>query len=319
MKCAACNANITASMKFCGGCGTLLTEAAQPKPVKRHKWNRRYALFGLVALSLLATASAVLVLFALPNYIKTKGSVTVLEKGGETVVIPYGKRPVPVMGTLAGKAASMDGTKAALLINEYDLPVNGYVLYWVTDKPYRIAEGVHEMILSASGEGILFTRNADTAGADLFLYNDGRITNLSNHFNRTGGMCISPNGKAAAYTVVNDHTAFYYDGKQTHNLGHDIVPVAIANKGRYVYYHRSNTLYAQRGANNDTRTRLGELSDLQWGIHANRSVSQIIFTPDGRTFLSRKAGQRANLPGSIQSMVLPYGSAIHKNGQGFGS
>jgi hypothetical protein len=132
-------------------------------------------------------------------------------------------------------------------------------------------------------------------------------------------MAVSPDGKTVAYTTQSDLAAFYWDGKETFLLGYDITPVAIANNGRFVYYARGNTLYAQRGANADTRTRLGELTHsndlplLGQAIVFNKTLSQAMYTPDGRTYISRRAGEREILPGKLTNFLLPYRSYAVNN------
>jgi hypothetical protein len=299
-------------MRFCGGCGASQRHALDEpgKTVIKRKFIIPLLLSVIV---LLAGLTALWFVF-FPSFQKTKGSVTFIAMDGETVVIPYGKRPVTVNGVLVDYQMNADGVKAAFLVNEHGTGANkdGYVLYWVTDIPYRVAEGVYDILISFSGDGIVFTRNRDenTDTADLCLYAGSKLTTVTvtTEFKPSGGMAVSPDGKTVFYTGPSGLSYIYTDGENI-NMGYDNIPVAVSNNRKQIYFIRDNTFYVTRKkGGDDERTRLGEFANQNpdmWTVHFNKNLSQILYVLDGRTYISRQAKEREPLPGTAARLLLP--------------
>jgi len=318
-------------MRFCGTCGTPLEppteteksetletilESDKPvldKPAGTAADCRLKKFIIPVAAAVLALIVIIIAvsIFIPGKYVAAKGSFYSCNTDDGTVVILNGKEPVIIDGTIFNQSSSLDRKKTALLVDESDGKgsADGYALYLVSDKFERITDGVFDMVLSLSGNGIAFTREQDNKSntAELCLYSNGKTTTVTSDFRNGSTLVVSPDGKTVAYTTFTDNkdsVGYYWDGKP-HELGKDIMPLFIANGGKYIYYNKNDVLYVQKGDNGDSKIKLGgNITDAFF----NDDLSQIIFNIIGsNAYISRNANAKEQLSGNVSSFLMPSG------------
>ena len=325
--CRNCGAEVPDTMRFCASCGTQIefgTDNARNgsdddivpgkgrKPALNFNFNFKKLIIPAIVLVVVIVAVIIAVNIFMPGkYMQTKGSV-LLEDGDETVIIiPSGKNKIEeIEGDLENGAFSMDGTAAAALIDEYD--VEGFALYLVSDKPKLIADEVESYWFAASGDVIAYTKEYDSreGTAELWLYSGGQSKLLTSEFSYYNNCAISPDGKTLAFTTYDGerYRGALWDGKATTDLGRDVLPLAVSNGAKYIYYTRNDSFYVQKGTNDENREKLGE--NIR-SIRANKDLTQIVFNYDSKGYISRNGGKRESLSGSIYSFILPRGAASH--------
>ena len=327
-----CGAELPDTLKFCGSCGSAVVAsenvAAAQTPVSsnvstdvmanakdaalRYKKYLKPAIAVVVAL---VAIFAVMNLFKPAKYMQAKGSVYIsgYTGTGETYVIPNGKSTVETLdGELSRRVLSMDGTKAAMIIDEGGY---GYTLYHVTDKVVKVAEDVENFWLSADGKVIAYIVDEDDSVAELYRYAGGKSTSISKDFYAYGyGYCaISPNGSALAFTTYDDddYMGVVWDGK-IREISKDMKMIAVADKAKYLYFEKNDALYVQKGANEkayDNRVKLGE--DV-YALHANKDLSQVVYSSNSKAYISRNGKEKQSLSGSFYGLLTPAKTATYQ-------
>jgi hypothetical protein len=299
---------------------------------------KKYAKFGIIGIAAIVVLITLIIVLTPSQYDRLKGIVRIIpqHENGIVTIIPHGKEAINIEGYLRGSAVSLDGTKAAVLIeDDYS---NGNVLYFITDKIQLVSDEVVAFWFAASGNGIAYTlyepepeTNWDSwdwerewqrtwnRTAELWHFADGKARRITSDFFMNGSCVLSPDGKILAYTTVsgsvdNDnirHTGIVWNGKEN-ELGRDVFPVAVANGAKYIYLNRGGndgrTLWVQRGFNENNRERLG---DNVHSVFFNRDLSQAVFASNSRSFISINGGQREPLSGMAYGLIVPANTATH--------
>jgi hypothetical protein len=333
VKCKNCGADISAQMKFCGTCGAPVehTEAAQTpvspvpaistgNPPSGIQKNIKKFLIPAIALVLLIVAGSVLWnIFKPSNYEQTKGTLYIAQFEDGVIIEPDGKSATTIEGRLINSARSLDNTKAAVLISEDEGDNYGYSLYLVADTVTFIADGVSDVKLALSGAEMAFVRDIDydSGEGELCLYSGGKTSTVSDEYFTRYGFVLSPDGNTVGFTIGdNDRFSGYcYSGKQI-ELGTNVIPVAVADGAKYIYYDRNSSFYVMKGNNEDTREKLGENVYSYW---FNKDLSQVVYSYGNKSYFSRGGGKRESLSGFVQSFLLPAGAAGRDNIVGVGS
>ena len=149
------------------------------------------------------------------------------------------------------------------------------------------------MTIASSGDGVAFVQEVDGDVGTLCLYKGGKTTTISADVSAYNRLSISPDGSVVGYTVYDDveyeTIGYFYDGKQK-ELGKDIIPVAISNGAKHVYY-KNGKLYVQR---HSTDTKVALVSIVYYSL--NKDLSELIFTADTsngyRSYISRNVVKR---------------------------
>ena len=153
--------------------------------------------------------------------------------------------------------------------------------------------------------------------AELYLYDtnakrSARIT--SDALYGDNYMCISPDGKTVGYIGDFDEGDFNgyikQDGKSAERLeSRNSIPLAISNKGKYIYYGRfsdginsSGTLYVKSGRNENSL--IPEFRPSWAQLMFNRDYSQVIFNLNDSSYISRNGNERDRLSNSSVVIVL---------------
>jgi hypothetical protein len=329
-KCKNCGAAVPVKTKFCAACGTEADHTAsletsstdKANELKAMALNFNYKKFikpAIAVVAVLIVAIVAINIFSPDKYEQVKGTVYITQSHDSVIIIPNGRSRVEIEGHLISNMRSLDERIAAALINEeYDrFNTDGSALYLITDRPQFISNGVYLFWLAASGNAVAYVKERDTAAgtAELWLFSGGKNTRISRDFSlfNSNNFAISPDGKAVAFVTTDGdrHTGVVWNGR-LHELGRDITPVAISNKARFIYYFRNDAFFVQKGTSGDNRERLGDASDVST-IHANKDLSQIVFTSNARSFISRKGGSRESLSGNVSYFITPNGTPMQFN------
>lgn len=253
------------------------------------------------------------------KYIKAKGTVYIAQSGLNVVIIPWGGLRYEIKGQLQYSTSSLDGTIAAALIGEGDYARSGHTLYYITDTPKRIASGIGNYSMSASGNAIAYYKNpsgnrndprSPTAKAEFWLYSRGVNRRLTYDFSVSNyrSSAISPDGTAVAYTIYDggSYKGMIWYGKAS-EIGRDMFPFAISNNAEYVYYAEDGSFYVQNGTDKRSRELLGKGESIGY-VHGNRDLTQIAYSIEAKAYISRDGGGAEPLSGSIRSFAMPSGT-----------
>jgi hypothetical protein len=309
--CNVCGADISPNMKLCEGCGApieLQIEAATIS-ASTPKRIRRFLIPAIILLGLIIIVTFIMIFTKKSKY-ETLSNIIFVGEIEDTISVYKKDKVIATMdGELYEMVYNLKQQKAAVLVRETsdddDSSMDGYSLYIVTDKITLIADEVADCQISASGDGIAFTKKngSDSETSELCLWRNGKVVTVTDAYVADGSYVISPDGKVVASTLLNDdeREGFYYNGEII-SLGKDIVPTAISNDAKYVYYEKEDSFYVQKGAEEDTKNKLGEnVND----YYFNLDLSQVVYSSNGKAYLSRNGGYKEILASDISSFLLP--------------
>ena len=246
---------------------------------------------------------------------------------GETIISGNNNAKITIDGEMYSNRISMDGSKAVALL-DYSPGIGGS-LWFVTpsSEPKLIADDVYAYMLADSGKGVAYFTDYDSrySLATLYLYDTASdrstlITEYAYHhgYSTMPGVAISPDGNSIGYISDFDlqnseFTGFIkIDGKSPEKLGDESLIFALSDSGKYLYYCKQDvksgtaSLHVKSGRNEN---RL--ISDLSGtsSIMLNKDYSEIIYNSDGRTYISRRGGERERISGAtVYSLVQPRGT-----------
>jgi hypothetical protein len=274
---------------------------------------KKLIIAGSAVVALIVGIIVLVNVFSSSKYELAKGYIHFAPDGDRVIVVPRGSASFEIDGYLVDSSNSLDGATAIALVQESRGGGMGNSLYLVTDKAQLIAEEVLSAFISASGNAVIYSTEMDssTGTAELWQYLNGNHTRISNDFNPYGGIAVSPNGRTVAFAAYDDRdreVGYIWDGRLT-ELGRDIIPVAVSNGARQIYFIRDNVFFVQRGTNSDHRERLGDAGDIGQ-IFLNRDLSQVLYTAGSRTFISSRGGARESLAGEMWYVIAPEGTGI---------
>ena len=267
-----------------------------------------------------------------PDIFMVKDSINFFSDGDSVIVSGNNNAKFTINGIMGQWECSMDGSKAVLL-TDYDNTAGG-ILWFVTTSNYtRIADDVVAFKLADSGDGVVYYTNYDSnnSTASLYLYDtsskkttiitDEAMYAMYGSSNLNSWVCISPNGKSVGYAIGDfnymnpDMTGYVkIDSKSAERLGNSMFAVAISDGGRYVYYLKAGnegwgdpSLHVKSGRSENRLVPSGSLQGVLFAL--NKDYSEFLFIVDGRTFLSRKGGERTDISGfAMYDLILPRGT-----------
>ncbi len=333
--CKNCSAEVLANMKFCSTCGTPVEqpvpEEATPdvvKPVEKQPLGldkfKKFIKPLIAIIAVIILVSLVWNIFKPSKYEAYKGVVDLFQSDDQVVIKQNGKAKIVVDGILYNQQTCLDGIKTAFLVQEEEgsNSNDGYTLYLFDQSLKRVADSVFSFQLSSNGDAVAFTTEVDKGIGELCLYSKGKISTIHSEFNASNDFVISPDGSTVAYSNIDEDDkliGYYYDGKEK-ELGKDIIPIAVSNGAKYVYYSKNDKLYVQKGDKSDTKESLGD----EFEIYAfNKDYSQAIYTSSSgneiRTYLTRNGGEKERLSGNINELLLPSFSSAQYIDNSFGS
>ncbi len=318
--CPNCGTKYEDNVKFCATCGTQLPDAPEailqvedPAPASEKKAALPKTILGMPIAKLAALCAAVLAVIVLLIIFIPKlfggGSV-----GVKDVVMAEGDGEKWFGFSKSGKVVSQNNEAK---MRQQDLTGDGKLFVFITSEKElwtfngssfkKIAEDVADFDLAPVGTGIAYTDLEDT----LYLYNGSKSQKVYEEI--TSFCCISPDGKAVAFTVKGEENtkAYLYNGK-VQELGKDILPVALSDGGKYVYLQRNTSdnqaYYVQKGTDSDSRQKLGD--NFRSAIF-NTTGTQVLFFDGSKTYFCENGGERQSVSSNRLSALLPENTFIH--------
>jgi len=260
-----------------------------------------------------------------PSNSAVKDNITFFRGDGVVVVSGNNNPKFSIRGDFESTQTSIDGSKAVILTDAWGN--SGGTLWFVTTSDsVKIADDVLEFQLSDSGSGVIYFTdyNSRNDTASLYLYDtSSKKTSLiteetmyQGYYDQSSA-CISPNGKTVGYVSNydsrNDEFTGYLsvDGKAPEKLGINTVAIAVSDGGKYLYYAKldddgyGGSLHVRSG-HNDIKL----MPDFSGFIHLSlsRDYSQIVFSYQDKSFLSRNGGERERIGGAaIDGFLTPRG------------
>lgn len=321
--CPSCGFVNEPNTKFCQNCGSSLTGAVADtgkEEKKKSRVKKPVNVKGFDLKKILVAAGAivalVLVIVILSNLFKTGNYIEC-----KNAVFTYNADEEYLIGLVDGKLCSIDSDS-----HGYDVTINldgtkavlysygSRELYYFDGSAVRsVAEDVESWEISADGSAVIYNTEGDEL-YDLYIYSGGKSTMIASE---VAGSCISPDGGTVGYIgnvnrETNSFKGFIWDGSEK-ELGKNKTPLALSNGGKYIYYLKgsideidsnSATVYVQKGTNDDTKQKLGDVS-YTMEFYLNADGTQALLVENDKTYVSVKGGERIKISGSDCTLVLP--------------
>lgn len=235
----------------------------------------------------------------------------------ETACIAGGKIVASFDGYASSTAYSLDRSAAAVLSSDE-------TLYAVTGKGMaKVSDDVYDFVISNDGTGIAYITDYDyyeSSGA-LYLYN---VKSASSEKIASAALypAISPDGKTVAYIgdIDGDDSFKGYvsvNGKTPELIKSNVLPMAVADGGKYLYYCKMESLFYYAGSGDLYVKKGGNETKLASGYYLystacfNKDYSQILYSSDDKTYISVNGGEKTKLfnEGSF-SLVYPANASV---------
>ena len=244
-------------------------------------------------------------------------SIDFFREDERIIVVPNNEEVFTINGEFGHWVGSSKDGSVAIFLSDYERDYGGTLWLVTTTEATQIADDVLHGIISASGDGVLYFKDFDDweEVASLYLYDvesgrSRRITNEAFFWWHDHYVSISPDGRSVGYIVIEDleQERFYgylFVNGETERLGENKMPVAIADDGKYVYFFHGEVrdddwsvfLYVR---SEDGEVRLSRnLADGWTDLLFSRDLSQVIFSVEGRSFISRN-GEEAERLGNMR-------------------
>jgi hypothetical protein len=253
-----CGGDVAPSINFCGLCGAPIdhkedsTENVTTPPASTFDVSKlkKYIPPAILVVALIIVAVIAKNAFKPSKYEQFQSTFGFRPTDEEIVIQPPGKEKTTIEGLMMHGEFSLDNSKVAFIVVEDDNYGGGGTLYIADEKgAKRIADDVYKMTIASSGEGVAFVQEVDGDVGTLCLYKGGKTTTISADVSAYNRLSISPDGSVVGYTVYDDveyeTIGYFYDGKQK-ELGKDVIPVAISNGAKHVYYQKMGSCMCKR-------------------------------------------------------------------------
>ncbi len=154
-----------------------------------------------------------------------------------------------------------------------------------------VAEDVKFADISYDGNMIAYVDNDDSLYA--YSVKNGKVSYISG--DNTVAPVLSPKGSAIAYVCEEDGDGvmYVYTGKKSFRLGRDVMPLALSDNAKYIYYYdpEKNALYCCDKKYNTNK--LG--TDIYSSCTFNKDLSQIIFSDENGVYYAEKGGEKQRI------------------------
>lgn len=119
--------------------------------------------------------------------------------------------------------------------------------------------------------------------------------------------CVSPDGKSVAYVVEDDgeYPAFLFKGKDSIELGEDLIPIAVSNGAKVIY-----CIDDEKGSlcTVDTKGNTEKIANdvYENAFYMNEDHTQMIFQAGGKWYATVKGGEKIKLTSDYDFNILGY-------------
>lgn len=274
--------------------------------------NKLWIAGGACALVLLITILIVVSALTAGNgFIAYEHSIQMLPADGELMLM-YDNKKISNTGIEAGyindDQVNLDGTVYVGLTD------NGQLVVVKGRKAKVVAEDVTDFELSVNGKGIAFiTRNED--GEETLKYlkvGKKKAVTISDSFD--GNYVLSPDGKSVAYFKYDEEsgesTLMYFNGSKSKKVtSSDVRLIAMSNKGKQIYVTAQNEEEETILYSYNTKGNKKKLNTCSGGnFRFNDDHTQIMFSDDGKTYVSTKGKEAVKVSSGSASLVIPESS-----------
>ena len=250
-----------------------------------------------------AAVAAVLVLVILISVISAAGGKAVtpetsyyaLNVDGEYTLLRDDKIIEEGMDRIYMLTSSMDGSVAVYESEDELFAIQNSKIVSITDE-------WSDMTLSVNGASLLVT---DYDGV-LSIYNtkNGDGTEIAEDVE---WFCVSPDGKTVVYLVYDDgdYITYLYKGKNSIELGEDLIPVAVSNGAKVIYCidDEKGSLCTVDTKGNTEKIASNVYDD---GFFMNEDHTQMIFQADGKWYATVKGGEKIKLTSDYNFRIMTY-------------
>ncbi len=326
MVCSKCGAENPVDTKFCGQCGLSVTV---PAPAKGKILRRIILIAGIAAALVVLGIVAFWVSRNFPMTASNDGSpyakLPLMILGEEETQIYNGQsEPVTIEGSAEALQYSMDGQKAAMLVDLNDEHV-GTLNYYDGTEAKELTDDVYSFKISADGNTILYITDyvwKEYSGT-LHIYDVSQIKSREVADDVAAyGLALSPDGKSYAYisdiefedfsniSYVRHYTSYIsINGNAAEPLDSDRMVIGLSNSARYIYsaniewraaQDSDGRLYVRHGKE---EAKIGR-TDAAGTCFFNRDFSEILYSDNGSIYLSKEAGDAVKIGDYYQFELL---------------
>ncbi len=282
--------------------GRAVSDAHPPLDFPGQMKRNFFLRLGLIlAIFLVLVASAFIYYNRPARYTEQTSSVNFLYVPAEdqTLIFVNGTERGRVAGTLAASSLNGRGDTCAAVI--------GGELYLIRGKNIiSVATDVIDFVLAADGDALAYR----VAPSHLYYRKTGKndVASLISKNCNSPAYCLSQNGKELAYTAVDTagvsylRVESYSSNRPYFENAAGLVPVAISNQSRYIYYtDESGALYVF-DSKNAQKVKCATAPDPS-SLIFNRDFTEVLFTENGGTVLFSK-GERRQIVGVASTEYL---------------
>ncbi len=280
----------------------------------------KYKLFVVGAVSVIALILCISILaslFSNNGFIAIKSSIMVTAEDGEVMVITNAKKAKATgleAKYIEDQMTSLDGNVLALLTDAGDLAVvKG-------NKLTKVASEVNSFKLSEDGTGIAYIAEED-GDAELFLYNvkTKKAKSVTKNIYR-GSYFVSPDGDSVVFHEKGEDDdeakVMYSTGKKSTKVASgDVSVLGLSNNGKFIYGYARNdegeTILYRYNKKGD-RDKIGAYGGSR--VYFNADHTQILYTNEGKSYISRNGKEAVKISSSSAYVVLPNSSENFSNG-----
>jgi hypothetical protein len=305
------------------------------KEIKEPSRKRLFTL-GVPAALLAVIAVVAVVLFGGGSSYGVASDLTLFHGQNKVLIVYNDGTTAEIDSAMHDMQKSLNGSKGAIMTNRDYIGSTG-TLYYISGSgaPTIVSENVNGYVLSDSGDGLIyFTEfDSDASTATLNIY-DGRSTTVIDEdafFEPNSGVAtavVSPDGKMVLYlkdveaqpwdNTVKSSAYVWTSSKGTEEFSSDIVPIAIANSAKYLYYISSEneeaSFMVRRGLKGES-VKIGNQSVS--GVFFNNDYSQAVFNQrDGQwgSFFSVNGGEAQQISNEqIWDFIIPANGQVKRN------
>jgi len=210
------------------------------------------------------------------------GGFHIVEDGNTTIFIDSRGRTIEVDSGVRTSAVSMDATRLAALTVQNDL-------YFVDNgRAQRVAEGVVNFVISNNGSAIAFVD--DNARLVIWETRNGRSRTVESDV-ISYSIALSPDGRSVGFAVFSDRTEelegfISINGRNAESIGRNALPIAISDRGRFVYYVREDRdlLFVRHRGESTRVAPIDEIRELMF----NRDFTEVLWSDREATFISAR-------------------------------
>ena len=259
-----------------------------------------------------------------PNFTLARDSIIFYSTYNDVKVVANNNPVFSITGDMYTGQTSMDGSKAAVLMN-YNRYDGGELWFVTTTDCYKVADYAVAFMLSDSGDGVAYITDYDDwdQTATLILYDTTSKTSTTvardafyNGSSIMPGVCVSPNGKSIGYITDYDEWNQEFsgyvktDGGAAEKLGNNATALAISDGARYVYYAKiiEDDYYSVSLNVKSARSDIALISNhyVSEGLILNRDYSELIYMNEGNAFISRNGNEGQKVSGArIYDFIMP--------------